>query len=97
MPTYPDNDSVLNDAANDARDVADELRRDGFAVETGINLTGEAMRQALERLYGESNRAASRSSSMADSASRRPRARPISCPSTPRSGRRRTWPVTGSI
>ena len=40
---YPDNDSVLNDAANDARDVAEELRRDGFAVEIGINLTGEAI------------------------------------------------------
>jgi Caspase domain len=53
---YPDNDSVLNDAANDARDVADEPRRDGFAVETGINLTGEAMRQALERLYGRIER-----------------------------------------
>ena len=53
---YPDNDSVLNDAANDARDVADELRRDGFAVETGINLAGEAMRQALERLYGRIER-----------------------------------------
>src|ERR1700741_3286041 len=49
---YPDNDSALSDAANDARDVADELIRDGFAVEKGINLTGEAMRQALERFYG---------------------------------------------
>jgi len=49
---YPDNDSVLNDAANDARDVADELTRNGFAVEKGINLSGEAMRQALDRFYG---------------------------------------------
>ncbi len=32
---YPDNDSVLNDAANDAADVADELTRDGFAVGRG--------------------------------------------------------------
>ena len=53
---YPDNDSVLNDAANDARDVADELTRDGFAVEKGINLSGEAMRQALERFYGRIER-----------------------------------------
>ncbi len=49
---YPDNDSVLNDAA----DVADELTRDGFAVEKGINLSGEAMRQALERFYGRIER-----------------------------------------
>jgi tetratricopeptide (TPR) repeat protein len=48
---YPDNDAVLNDAANDAQDMADELKRDGFDVEKGINLTGEAMRQALERFY----------------------------------------------
>ena len=53
---YPDNDSVLSDAANDARDVADELIRDGFVVEKGINLTGEAMRQALARLYGRIER-----------------------------------------
>jgi len=49
---YPDNDSALNEAANDARDVAGELTREGFAVEKGINLSGEAMRQALERFYG---------------------------------------------
>jgi tetratricopeptide (TPR) repeat protein len=48
---YPDNDAVLNDAANDAQDMADELKRDGFDVEKGINLNGEAMRQALERFY----------------------------------------------
>src|SRR6516165_5071152 len=48
---YPDNDAVLNDAANDAQDLADELKRAGFDVEKGVNLTGEAMRQALERFY----------------------------------------------
>jgi hypothetical protein len=48
---YPDNDAVLNDAANDAQDVADELKSDGFDVEKGINLTGDAMRQALGRFY----------------------------------------------
>jgi hypothetical protein len=48
---YPDNDAVLNDAANDTQDLADELKRDGFDVEKGVNLTGEAMRQALERFY----------------------------------------------
>ena len=37
---------------NDARDVADELKRDGFSVEVGENLTGEAMRRAFDKLYG---------------------------------------------
>jgi tetratricopeptide (TPR) repeat protein len=50
---YPDNDFPLNDAVNDARDVADELTRDGFEVEKGTDLTGEAMRQALQRLYAK--------------------------------------------
>jgi caspase domain-containing protein/tetratricopeptide repeat protein len=48
---YPDNDAVLNDAANDAQDLADDLKRDGFDVEKGVNLTGDAMRQALKRFY----------------------------------------------
>jgi hypothetical protein len=48
---YPDNDAVLNDAANDSQDLADELKRDRFDVEKGVNLTGDAMRQALERFY----------------------------------------------
>jgi hypothetical protein len=48
---YPDNEFVLNDAANDAQDVANELTRDGFVVDRQINLTGDAMRQALDRFY----------------------------------------------
>src|SRR5271168_4035757 len=48
---YPDNDAVLNDAANDAQDMADELKRDGFDVEKGVDLTGDGMRQALDRFY----------------------------------------------
>jgi tetratricopeptide (TPR) repeat protein len=50
---YPDNDFVLKDAANDAQDIADELRHDKFDVELGVNLTGEAMRLALDRLYAK--------------------------------------------
>ena len=50
---YPDNESPLTDAVNDARDVADELTHDGFEVEKGTDLAGEAMRQALERLYAK--------------------------------------------
>jgi hypothetical protein len=48
---YPDNEFVLNDAVNDAQDVAEELKRDGFIVDRQINLTGDAMRQALDRFY----------------------------------------------
>ena len=50
---YPDADTPLKEPINDARDVADELKRDGFSVEIGENLTGEGMRRAFERLYGK--------------------------------------------
>ncbi len=50
---YPDSDSILKDAANDSQDIADELRHDNFDVEIGVNLTGDAMRQALDRLYAK--------------------------------------------
>src|SRR3974390_2252869 len=50
---YPDADAPLREPINDARDVADELKRDGFTVEIGENLTGDAMRRAFERLYGK--------------------------------------------
>jgi len=49
---YPDAEAPLKEPINDARDVADELKRDGFNVEVGENLTGEAMRRAFDRLYG---------------------------------------------
>jgi lipoprotein NlpI len=49
---YPDAEAPLKEPVNDARDVADELKRDGFSVEIGENLTGDAMRRAFERLYG---------------------------------------------
>src|SRR5471032_2610525 len=48
---YPDADAPLKEPINDARDVADELKRDGFAVDVGENLTGENMRRAFDRLY----------------------------------------------
>ena len=50
---YPDSDLPLIEAINDSKDVADELRHDGFDVDAGANLTGEAMRQALDRLYSK--------------------------------------------
>jgi lipoprotein NlpI len=48
---YPDADAPLKEPINDAREVADELKRDGFNVEVGENLTGEAMRRAFDKLY----------------------------------------------
>lgn len=49
---YPDNEAPLKEPVSDARDIADELKRDGFEVETGENLTGDAMRRALDAFYG---------------------------------------------
>src|SRR6201995_5451815 len=48
---YPDAEAPLKEPINDAKDIASELSRSGFDVETGENLTGDAMRRALERLY----------------------------------------------
>jgi Flp pilus assembly protein TadD len=48
---YPDAEAPLKEPINDARDVNEELKRNGFDVEIGENLTGDAMRRALERLY----------------------------------------------
>src|ERR1035441_1268421 len=49
---YPDAEAPLKEPVNDARDVADELKRDGFNVEVGENLTGDGMHHAFGRLYG---------------------------------------------
>jgi hypothetical protein len=50
---YPDAEAPLREPINDARDISEELKRDGFSVEIGENLTGEAMRRAFERFYGK--------------------------------------------
>jgi Caspase domain/Tetratricopeptide repeat len=50
---YPDADAPLKEPINDARDVADELKRDGFSVDIGENLTGDSMRRAFDRLYNK--------------------------------------------
>jgi lipoprotein NlpI len=50
---YPDADAPLKEPINDARDVAEELKRDGFSVEIGENLTGDGMRRAFDKLYGK--------------------------------------------
>jgi Tfp pilus assembly protein PilF len=49
---YPDAEAPLKEPINDARDVAAELKRNGFNVELGENLSGDAMRRAFGRLYG---------------------------------------------
>jgi len=49
---YPDADAPLKEPINDAREVVDELKRDGFTVDVGENLNGDGMRKALDRLYG---------------------------------------------
>jgi lipoprotein NlpI len=50
---YPDADAPLKEPINDARDVADELKRDGFNVDVQENLNGDGMRRAFDRLYGK--------------------------------------------
>ncbi|WP_291855569.1 caspase family protein [Bradyrhizobium sp.] len=50
---YPDAEAPLKEPINDAREVADELKRNGFNVDVGENLTGEQMRRAFDRLYGK--------------------------------------------
>ncbi|WP_369719879.1 caspase family protein [Bradyrhizobium sp. LLZ17] len=50
---YPDADAPLKEPINDARDVADELKRDGFSVEVGENLTADGMRRAFDKLYSK--------------------------------------------
>ena len=49
---YPDAEAPLKEPINDARAMAEELKRDGFTVDIGENLTGEAMHRALDKLYG---------------------------------------------
>ncbi len=48
---YPDAEKPLKQPVGDARDLADELKRQGFDVEIGENLSGDAMRRALDKLY----------------------------------------------
>ncbi len=50
---YPDSDAPLKDAIADAQEMAKELRRDGFDVDIGENLSKNEMRNALDRLYGK--------------------------------------------
>ena len=51
--SYPDAEAPLRDPVNNVRALADELRRSGFDVDVGENLTKEAMRAAIDRFYGK--------------------------------------------
>jgi lipoprotein NlpI len=48
---YPDSESPLKEPINDMRAMADELKRAGFEVTVGENLSGDAMRRAINALY----------------------------------------------
>src|SRR5262245_20844338 len=50
---YPDAEAPLKDPTNNARTLADELRRHGFEVDVSENLSKEAMRAALDRFYAK--------------------------------------------
>ena len=50
---YPDAEAPLKEPINDARDIADELKRDGFTVEVNENLNIDGMRRAFDRLYAK--------------------------------------------
>ena len=49
---YPDSEKPLREPINDARDLADELKRDAFDVDIMENLSGDGMRRALDKFYG---------------------------------------------
>ena len=48
---YPDSETPLKEPVNDMRAMADELKRAGFEVAVGENLSGEAMKRAINGLY----------------------------------------------
>jgi regulator of sirC expression with transglutaminase-like and TPR domain len=48
---YPDSESPLKEPVNDMRAMADELKRAGFEVTAGENLSGDAMRRAIASFY----------------------------------------------
>jgi uncharacterized caspase-like protein len=49
---YADADEPLKEALNDTHAIADELKRDGFAVTSGDNLSRTAMQRTFDTFYG---------------------------------------------
>jgi cytochrome c-type biogenesis protein CcmH/NrfG len=50
---YPDSETPLKEPLNDVKALAEELRRQGFDVEVGENLSKDAMQRVLTRFYGK--------------------------------------------
>ena len=50
---YPDAEAPLKDPVGNVRALSEELKRHGFEVDVGENLTKEAMRAAIDRFYGK--------------------------------------------
>jgi uncharacterized caspase-like protein/Flp pilus assembly protein TadD len=48
---YPENGVPLKEPINDAKDLAEELRRKGFDVDVQQNLSKDGLRRALDRFY----------------------------------------------
>src|SRR6185436_6422120 len=51
--SYPDAEAPLRDPVNNARALTDELRRSGFEVDFGQNLTKDTMRAAFDHFYSK--------------------------------------------
>jgi len=52
---YPDSDTPIKAAVNDAREFAKQPKRNGFDVEVGKNLSKSQMRSAFDRWYAKIN------------------------------------------
>lgn len=52
---YPDSDTPIKAAVNDAREFAKQPKRIGFDVEVGKNLSKSQMRSAFDRWYAKIN------------------------------------------
>jgi Caspase domain/IPT/TIG domain/Tetratricopeptide repeat len=50
---YPDSGAPLKEPINDANDMGEELRREGFDVDVQKNLSKDAMQRALDRFYAK--------------------------------------------
>ena len=48
---YPDSETPLKEPINDMKAMADELKRAGFEVTVGENLSGDAMKRTINALY----------------------------------------------
>ena len=94
---YPDADAPLKDPVNNVRAFAEELKRVGFEVDVGENLTKQAMRSALDRFYGKIKSGAICPAFLQRLRNPNRAGRPIWFRSMPRFGSRPTCGVTHSV